>query len=58
MSDQWSEVRKLLAELYTQAESEQWLATPNPMLYGYKPLECDPSASIRILRMLLDGAFP
>ena len=57
MSDEWGEVRELLSELYTPAEAEQWLNTKNPLLHGYKPLECDPAASVRILRQLLDGAY-
>lgn len=54
-------IRELLAELYTPAESELWLSSPQRLLADCKPLDLMREGRggevERVLRQILEGAY-
>lgn len=53
----WSEVNEALEFLYTPEEAALWMTLPNRAMADRAPRDCESADVLRMLRLLLDGAY-
>lgn len=51
------DVRMRLPELYSNSEAELWLASPQKLLGGKRPLDCEPCEVLQVIRAIMDGVY-